>query len=40
MTVRNEHEFAEAVAWGIELDGPSLIEASFDVVAYSSTVVD
>ncbi len=38
--VRNEEEFGEAVDWGLNLDGPSVIEAFIDVASYSDTVFD
>lgn len=37
---RNEEEFGNAVEWGLNLDGPSVIEAFIDVACYSDTVFD
>ena len=41
--VRGVHtaaELAEAIRWGLALDGPSVIEAYIDVESYSTTVFD
>ena len=37
---RTLDEVAEAVRWGLALDGPSVIEAFVDVEPYSKTVFD
>jgi len=37
---KNERELTEAVRWGLEQDGPTVIEALIDVEAYSMTVFD
>jgi acetolactate synthase-1/2/3 large subunit len=37
---KNEGELAEAVRWGLEQDGPTVIETFIDVEAYSKTVFD
>lgn len=38
--VNSEAELAEAIRWGLVLDGPSVIEAFIDVGPYSKTVFD
>jgi thiamine pyrophosphate-dependent acetolactate synthase large subunit-like protein len=38
--VRNQDELADAIRWGLALDGPSVIEAFVDVEPYSKTVFD
>jgi acetolactate synthase I/II/III large subunit len=38
--VRNREELAEAIRWGLALDGPSVIETFVDVEPYSKTVFD
>ncbi len=37
---RNDEEFGNAIEWGLNLDGPSVIEAFIDVAPYSDTVFD
>jgi acetolactate synthase-1/2/3 large subunit len=39
-SARNERELRSALAWGLELGGPSVIEAFIDVEEYSQTVYD
>lgn len=38
--VRNERELRDALEWGLELDGPSVVEALVDAASYSQTVFD
>jgi thiamine pyrophosphate-dependent acetolactate synthase large subunit-like protein len=38
--VRNQAELADAIRWGLSLDGPSVIETFVDVEPYSKTVFD
>jgi acetolactate synthase-1/2/3 large subunit len=38
--VRTREELADAIRWGLSLDGPSVIETFVDVEAYSKTVFD
>ncbi len=38
--VRNQDELADAIRWGLALDGPSVIETFVDVEPYSKTVFD
>jgi acetolactate synthase-1/2/3 large subunit len=37
---RNEQELTDAIEWGLNLDGPSVVEAFIDVGPYSNTVFD
>jgi thiamine pyrophosphate-dependent acetolactate synthase large subunit-like protein len=37
---RTPEELADAVRWGLSVDGPSVIEAFVDVEQYSKTVFD
>ena len=39
-SARNDKEFGDAVEWGLNLDGPTVIEAFIDVAPYSDTVFD
>ena len=39
-SAENVKEFEAAIQWGLELDGPSVIEAFIDVEPYSTTVFD
>ena len=38
--VRTQEELADAIKWGLSLDGPSVIETFVDVEPYSKTVFD
>ncbi len=39
-SARDPQEFREAIGWGLDLGGPSVIEAFIDVAPYSLTVFD
>ncbi len=39
-SARNEEELVRAIDWGLNLQGPSVIEAFIDVEPYSLTVFD